>query len=308
MTFEADNPYAAPQPADENCEAWDARSGSTEYGCRKVIRCMQYVTPMIVGTGVVAVLVVEKSLVFQASVSRVLSDPILYLGFAGALLLLLAGGAAMWWVYYHFAGVTVALEENALVYRTRSDEKRLPFDDQMLIDTPHHLTYASGCLRIRSGDESIRVMFSLEGVGHLVRLLKAALDVRGLTQGYDRDRLFAFLKTAEFSDQSAQRFEAAFWKLVVFSVVGGALGGLLAALRNSDLITTLIWVAASAIWPLITYWGAEAVFLRRFSQGVDKDAFACPPRDPLWERKILRKTIATGVVVYAAVAVTLQFA
>ncbi len=306
MTFEADNPYAAPQPADENCEAWGIGAEPTEYRCRKVIRCMQYVAPIFCGTAVVAIL--TETLVSQVWVSRVLSDPILFLGSAGALLLLVAGGAAMWWVYYQQAGVSVVLEENAFVYRTRSDEKRLPFSDQMLIDTPHHLTYASGCLRIRSGEETIRVMFSLEGVGHLVRLLKAALDVRGLTQGYDRDRLFAFLKTAEFSDQSGNRFEAAFWKLLVFSTVGGVLGGLLAALRNTDLTMTVIWVAASALWPLIMYSSAEAVFLRRFRRGADKNAFTCPPRDPLWERKVFRRAIAMGVIVYAAVAVTLQLA
>ena len=79
-------------------------------------------------------------------------------------------------------------------------------------------------------------------------------------------------------------------------------------MQKSDLVTTVIWIAASAIWPLLMCSVAEAVFLWRFNRGTDKDAFTCPPRDAHWERRVSRRILATGVILYATVAIAMQFA
>ena len=159
MTDQASNPYAPPHAADENCQVWGVAAARRSIATARTSAACSISFPFFFAAATTAILVVARSLLLQASMSRVVSDPILYCGLGASLLILLAPGAAMWWIFYQLAGVTVVLEENALTYRTRRDEKRLPFDDQMLIDAPNHRTYMSGCLRIRSGEQAVRVLF-----------------------------------------------------------------------------------------------------------------------------------------------------
>ena len=115
-----------------------------------------------------------------------------------------------WLVFYRLAGVSIELEDEALIYRTRRGILRLPFD-QMLPLQFATLRYVGGWLKVRTEDRTVRITVVVDGISELVHELQAALDTHGRSDCYDSTRLFRFLKTAAFSDDSWDRAYAIFW-------------------------------------------------------------------------------------------------
>jgi hypothetical protein len=206
-------------------------------------------------------------------------------------------GAPVWWLYWRLAGIAISLQPDALVYRHRGGEDRLPYERIGPLHFPS-ARYVGGWVALRSGEKTVRLTVVVEGIGALLRELKAGLDARGLSASYDRGRLFAFMKTAEFSDQGWERTYEVFWTLVLATVGAAIAGVLFALLIHARGGAMLLWIVVSTLWPVLVYATAEVLFGRRIAQLSDEASFSCPPRDPQWERAVYRKAITWGAVLY----------
>ena len=213
---------------------------------------------------------------------------------------LLAGGAT-WYLYYRLAGVCIALEDDALVYRSRAGEERLPFDRLLSLASPS-VRYAGGWLTARTEEKAVRIPVGVKGVGELLRGLKTALDARGLSDRYDRAQLFRFLKTAEFADQSWERVYGIFWKYLLATLAGAALGVVLGLLASAHPLVIISGATVSALWPTGIYLATEILFGRRLAKLSEEASLTCPPRDREWERAVYRKVMAWGLGSYLVFA------
>jgi hypothetical protein len=162
---------------------------TTEYRYRKHIRRMQVISPIVDCLIVVVVWVLWFG--FHWAYPTVADDPnlaaVLREAFWGNVVLsgvILASAVAGWYFFYRLTGVRVVLEDSALVYRHRGGEQRLPFDDRMSLRFSF-IPWMGGWLVVRSADSTIRLTIALEGISSLLRELKAALDIRGLSDAYD---------------------------------------------------------------------------------------------------------------------------
>ena len=206
-------------------------------------------------------------------------------------------GAPVWWLYWRLAGIAISVQPDALVYRHRGGEDRLPYDRIGPLHFPS-ARYLGGWVALRSGERTIRLTVVVEGIGALLRELKAALDARGLSASYDAKRLYAFMKTAEFSDQGWERTYQVFWTLLLATAGAGVVGVLFALLIHARGGAMLLWIVFSTLCPVFVYAAAEVVFGRRIAKLSDEASFSCPPRDPQWEREVYRKAILWGAGLY----------
>lgn len=197
----------------------------------------------------------------------------------------------VWYLCYRLAGVRVAIEDDAVVYRNRLIEKRIRFDDIRGIKFSG-IPYVGGWASIVSGRDNIRLTVVLEDIGGFLQELKASLDQRGLSDRYDEARFFHLVKMTVNADQSWARAYEIFWKLAGLTLLSAAISVAIAV--GTDAI---LW-AALAPWPLIVYIWTEIVFMRRAAKASVRESFAFPQRDVAHERAVYRKALVLGTVFY----------
>jgi hypothetical protein len=267
------------------------------YRYRKHLRWGQYILPVFFGLGAVApwgaLLVLLRS-----------GSPAADAGFVFAPVIsaiFLAAGVPCWWLYYRLAGVVITLGDDALVYRYRGGTKRFPYDRLKPLCFPS-VRYMGGWMALRSGGDTVRLTVVVEGIGTLLRELKAALDDRDLSDLYDQDQLFRFLKTAEYADQSWQLAYNFAWILLLATLAWAALGAVGGFLAGAHPRVIIGWATVSALWPTGVYLGTVIRFGRRLAKLADEVSFTCPSRDREWERAVYRKGMAWGLGSYVIVA------
>jgi hypothetical protein len=265
-----------------------------EYRYRKHIRWGQYALPALFGFIGVSPWILILWLGLRPDSSG--AQAVYVLAVLLTVLTILVG-APVWWLYWRLAGIAISLEPDALVYRHRRGEDRLPYDRIGPLHFPG-APYLGGWVALRSGEKTIRLTVVVEGIGALLRDLKAALDARGLSASYDAKRLYAFMKTAEFADQGWERTYEVFWKLVLATIGAALVGVLVALLVHARGGAMLLWIVVSTLWPVAIYGTAEVLFGRRIAKLSDEASFSCPPRDRAWERAVYRKAIVWGAGLY----------
>ena len=265
-----------------------------EYRYRKHIRWGQYVLPVVFGLGAIVPWLVVLAFGLRPDAS---GAQVVYVLAAVVTIVSVVIGAPVWWMYWRLAGIAIRVQPDAFVYRNRGGEKRLAYDRIGPLHFPA-APYLGGWVALRAGDETIRLTVVVEGIGALLRELKAALDARGLSASYDRGRLYAFMKTAEFSDQGWERTYEVFWTLVLATIGAATVGVLFALLIHARGGAMLLWIVFSTLCPVFVYAAAEVVFGRRIAKLSDEASFSCPPRDRAWERAVYRKASVWGAGLY----------
>ena len=265
-----------------------------QYRYRKHVRWGQYALPALFAFGAIAPWIVVLAFGLRADAS---GAHIVYVLAAVVTIVSVVIGAPVWWLYWRLAGIAISLQPDALVYRHRGGEERLPYDRIGPLHFPS-ARYLGGWVALRSGEKTIRLTVVVEGIGALLRELRAALDARGLSASYDAKRLYAFMKTAEYSDQSWERVYETFWRLVLATLGGTVVGLLFAFAVHARGGAVLLWVVVSTLAPVLVYASAEVLFGRRIAKLSDEASFTCPARDRAWERAIYRKAIMWGAAVY----------
>lgn len=209
----------------------------------------------------------------------------------------------IWYIFYRMAGVKVILNEDSVIYKHRSGEKKIDFEKITKIKLSS-IPYIGGWIMIIAGKDKIRLTVVLSEIGNFVLNLKASLDKLGLVSRYDESKLFLFLKTAVFSDQSWERFYSIFWKLILTTIVSGLLGiGVtkISGMRESFLIFL------SFIYPVSLYAATEIPFGRRIAKLSNRESFFVPPRDTNYEKTVYKVALIVGIAVYFIMGLIMVF-
>ncbi len=209
----------------------------------------------------------------------------------------------IWYLYYRLAGVRVTLEEDYVSYKHRGGETKIEFANITKIGLPS-IPYLGGWLTVVSEKEKIRLTVVVSEIGDFVQTLKASLDKIGLANRYNESKLFLFLKTAVFSDQSWDRIYSLFWKLFVATLGIGGLGIATPVMsRNGG----SFWILFSFVFPTLLYIVTEIVFGVRIAKTSIRASFFVPPRDLAHENSVYKATSVIGIIVYLIMALIVMF-
>ncbi|MCP4374699.1 MAG: hypothetical protein GY794_00750 [bacterium] len=265
-----------------------------EYRYRKHIRWGQYAVPIffaVLTVGLVVTLLILISVTNRDFDALCIVLPVL-------LIVFFIEGGFVWLLFYRMAGVSVSLGEDAVIYRNRKGVITIPFEDITNLQFPS-VKYAGGWVKIVSARETIRLTVVIQDIGDLLVELREALDRKGLSDSYNRKKMFSFLKTAVYSDQSWERLYKIFWKFVLAVVLCGVVGGLCGYFSRVGLVKTLLWSIVASFWPVAIFLYMEIVLGRRFAKATDEETFSCPPRADAEEMAAYRKAGIIGIAVFA---------
>ncbi len=218
-------------------------------------------------------------------------------------LILIAEATALWYIFYRMAGVKLILNEHSVIYKHRNGEKKIDFEKVTKIKLPY-IPYFGGWIMIIAGKDKIRLTVVLNEIGNFVLNLKASLDKLGLASRYDESKLFLFLKTAFYSDQSWERFYSIFWRLILTTIVSVLLGfGItkVTGMRESFLIFL------SFIYPISVYAATEIPLGIRIARLSNRESFFVPPRDINYEKSVYKVALIVGVAVYFIMGLIIVF-
>jgi len=180
----------------------------------------------------------------------------------------------------------------------RKGVTKIPFESIEKLEFPS-VKYTGGWLKVVSKDETIRLTVVIEDIGDLLGELRGALDRAGLSDRYDRKRMFSFFKTAVFADLGWARLYRVFWRFILAALLCAAGGVLCAFLAGVGLGGLIFWPVISSQFPIAVYLYTEIVFGRRVAKASDEESFSCPGPDPVWENAIYRKASAFGAAIWA---------
>lgn len=264
---------------------------SKEYRYRKFIRWGQYAIPVFWGLLLLFLLVPMGSLYLLIGLHI---DSIFMVIFIVEILVFLLAGVGAWYLYYRLAGVSVSIDSDGVVYKYRGGQKRLPFESLRMDSSS--IRYTGGWLKLISGKDVIRLTVVVEGISSFVQELKTALDSRGLSDHYDPQKLFGFIKTAVASDQSWERLYIVFGKLYlsIFVVCITLVNGYIFGTIQWGIIFIVVWGIFSLFWATGAYVVAEIVLMRKIAKESNEKAFTFPQRDPAYEKKVFNDAINWG--------------
>jgi hypothetical protein len=273
---------------------------SKEYRYRKFIRWGQYVIPVFFGFLLLVLLGIIGSLFLRIGSDL---DSLFVVIFSIEILVLLLAGVGAWYMYYRLAGVVVSIDNDGVVYKYRGGIKRLPFES-LRVDSSS-IRYSGGWLKIISGKDVIRLTVVVENIGEFVQELKAALDSRGLSSHYDSQKLFGFMKTAAYSDQSWDRAYIVFGKLyliipvIVVTIANGYIFGISGW---AGLFGAIGWGLFSLFWATGAYIIAEIKLGRKIATESSGQSFSFPQRDLAYEKYVYDQAIKWGGWLYFGIS------
>ena len=208
-------------------------------------------------------------------------------------------GLVLWYIFYRLTGVRVSISDGAIIYRNRNGETRILPNEITKIQFPS-IRYTGGWIKIVSGSKVIRLTVVIEKIGELIKELKALLDESGNSHRYDQGKMFKFLKTATYSDQSWARLYSAFWPLVAATNALGLAGIIVGIFGNIGMVGVVLWMLISPLWPVAVYLIVEIIYARKVAKESRMDLFSCPERDSAYERSVLTRASFAGLILYLA--------
>lgn len=205
---------------------------------------------------------------------------------------------------YRMAAVRVSIVDGTIQYKFLHGITRIRPEEISEIQFPS-LRYMGGWIKIVAGDKTIRLTVVIEGIGEFLKELKDLLDLTGNSHRYNSTKLFNFLKTATYADQSWARLYSIFGTLVVSVILFGLVGLIFGMVANFHIAILVVLVLSSPILPALIYTFHEAWLLRRFAKATREEAFFCPPRDLVYEKAVFRKSLLSGGLIYGLLLIIL---
>jgi hypothetical protein len=200
-------------------------------------------------------------------------------------------------MYYRLAGVAVSLDNNGVVYKYRGGVKHLPFETIRIESAS--IRYTGGWLKLISGKDVFRLTVTMEGIGYFIQELKTALDSRGLSSHYDPQKLFGFMKTAAYSDQSWDRlYVVGKLYLIILVVAITVANGYVFGTIKWGFIWAIGWGIFSMFWATGVYLIAEIKLGRKIAKESSGQSFAFPKRDLVYEKFVYDQAIKWGGWLY----------
>lgn len=263
-----------------------------EYRYRKHIYWGQYVIL------VVFVLLFLLILGLSASIMLTTGFRPSAISLAGLAFVILLEGAMLWYFYYRLAGVVVSVNDDALIYKTRVSEKRIPLENLYLEFAS--FKYVGGWLKIKAGKETIRITVVLKDISELLQEIKTKLDNKQLSNHYDSHKMFGFLKTAAAADQSWERINIVGKVFLLILTLGITIvaGFIFGNFPFYGLMLVLFWGFFSMVWITTVYIIAEITLFRVIAKKSNEINFTVPPRDLSNEKIVFDKAFIWGSLAY----------
>lgn len=276
------------------------------YQYRKHIQWGQYVLGVIFSIFIIVWVFFGVKLFLLPPASNGVSSPfqtaILAIMACGTILFI-AEGFFVWYLYYRLAGVKIIVENESVIYKHRGGETIINFDEITKIGLPS-IPYLGGWITIVAGKEKIRLTVVVSEIGDFVQTLKASLDKIGFANRYNESKLFLFLKTAVFSDQSWDRVYSLFWKLVVATLCIGFLGIGVAKISGNG---GFFWTLLSFVFPTLVYVLTEIIYVVRIAKTSIRESFFVPPRDVAYENSVYKVVSVIGIIIYSIMTLIIMF-
>ncbi len=211
------------------------------------------------------------------------------------LLFLLPAGFYCWYAFHRMAGTSFLLTDDAMVHATRKKVTHYPWEAV-------YLEPVGGVLKVRAGNDLVRVTAVLQDISGFVAELKRHLDAKHLSSHYDTDTLFRFFTHAVRAQDSWDRAYAWLGKSLLF--VGNLCSACGAGYAYGTQGRAGLWWLG--MWLLFSffYWCsvvpgiADTVLMRRRALQADQGSLTCPARDSEYEREVLGGCFTWGSVAY----------
>lgn len=264
-----------------------------EYRYRKHIYWGQYLIIVLFAFLFLMMLSFSISIIRTSGVPKIGALP------ATLAFIFLVEGVVIWYLFYRLAGTAVSVNDDVLIYKTRTGEKRIPLESIYLEFAA--IKYTGGWLKIKDGKETIRLTVVLEDISGFLQELKTKMDNKQLTSHYDSHKLFGFLKTAAASDQSWERAYPIYGKIfLLISNLSFAIfiGFIFATFSFYGFMLALLWCIISMFWIIAAYVIAEIILFREIAKKSNESNFTVPPRDLNYEKLVFNRAFTWASLAY----------
>lgn len=203
----------------------------------------------------------------------------------------------IWWYMGRFLKVKVSLSSDSITYSNYNGDTKIYYEDITKLEFPS-VKYFGGWIKIRSKGKLIRLTVVIEDIQSFLIRLKTELDNRNLSNIYDNDKFFAFLKTATFSDEGWSRVYKIWWRLLLLTFITTGIGIGIGIFFNFNGFMVFLSGFISFIFPTIIYLITEIFFGLRIAKLADKESFYIPKANIEYEKLIYKKSFVIATVVY----------
>lgn len=206
----------------------------------------------------------------------------------------------IWRFMRRFTIIRVTIDHEAITYTNYKGDLRIKYEDIKKLKFPS-IRYTGGWIKVISDKGVIRLTVVIENIQGLLSELKVELDNKGLSDRYDKNKFFKFLKTSAFSDLSWQRVYQIWIKLSIITIVTTVVGMGTTWFFDVAEFQVFLLTMFSFFYPMIIYLITEIVFGRRFAKLSSIVSFTVPERDEEYENAIYKKSIFIGAIAYIAI-------
>ncbi|MFP4698065.1 MAG: hypothetical protein ACLFMO_05095 [Eubacteriales bacterium] len=191
--------------------------------------------------------------------------------------------------------VEIIIGDEYITYTNYKGDTIIKYEDIYRLEFPS-IKYTGGWVKIISKNNNIRLTVVVKDIHKLLLDLKEQLDKREFYDRYNSKKLFNFLKTATYSDDSWDRLYRYWWKLILLSIITALIGVGTELLLQYDNFFVLTKV--SFAFPIIIYLITEIKFCKRIANLSDEENLTVPKPDLEYEKSILKRYLCDGIVLF----------
>lgn len=250
------------------------------YHYRKTISWARYLVPPLLNLPPLLGLAIHAS---GASPSEPVPLLHLYLILLSTIIL----GFLFGMLFRRMAKAAFSIQEDTIRYTCRPRTSEFHLGEISRIKFPS-LQYCGGWMTIVSKKEVLRVTCALKNIDQFLLDLRSSLDACGLSDRYDRDQFYKFLKTATYAIQSGERLEkhmGVFALGMILSISISALCLSITGINNFGSLAALIVF----VGPVGIYFATEYVLLQNFKSRCDEGDCTCSPPPTELEESVYRE-------------------
>ena len=201
--------------------------------------------------------------------------------------------------FRRFKKIHVILTEEALIYNNAKGETIIPYENVKALKFPS-IKYLGGWIKIVHADGNVKLTVVLENIGDMVIGLKNKLDEKNLTKVYNDKKIYNFIKTAKYSDQSWERIYE-YLKYFAIAISGITVIAMILSAFITEVPTKILALTASIAGPIVALIIPEIIFGIKLAKGSSKENFYVPNRDKKFEFKVYKWTLGIYVAIYLMV-------
>lgn len=210
-------------------------------------------------------------------------------------------------LFSRFKSISVTLTEDVIIYTNSKSQKVIPYATIEKLQFPS-IKYTGGWVKIVYQGGTIRLTVVLEDIGDFISKLKEKLNENDRAQVYDENKLFAFYKTAVFSDESWDRVYHFYKTYIAINFISILISILILRFDNLSM-NNKGYLYGSVLAPLAGLLLSEILIGMRIKKRVDREQLTIMTRDITFEQKayhILVPVCTCGYFVFLIVLGLLQ--